>query len=432
MTVAVRWLSAGKTLEQALRNRYLRHSLVVLLASMTVNAGNYAFHFVASRHVKPADYGELYALISVLSVFGVVTQSVTTVLVRLTAELNAVDDRDAVAALHGIARRVSCLAGIALVLLAANMRVQLAAFLKIGDPNVIVPWAIILGGSIAIPPIRSIAQGIQDFRVFSESTIVEGISKAVLGSVAIIAGFGITGALAGQALAVGGALIFTEYSVRRRIAVQVRRRLRLDTKRFIQASVGIVAASLGITVLTAADAILAKHFLSAHDAGIYSAVSLTGKVLLFAVGFVPLIILPKATDAAVRKAPVLPFVLVGVVCTGCFAAVCVLLYKFAPFQILHVMVGGHYEEAARYLVWYGLAMTFLALTNAVVSYKTAIHSFRFVVPVLAVASLEIVAIVFRHSGLLQILQIVVVAQFAALLVCAVPWSRRPAIGRNSA
>jgi hypothetical protein len=65
-------------------------------------------------------------------------------------------------------------------------------------------------------------------------------------------------------------------------------------------------------------------------------------------------------------------------------------------------------------------MTAFALTSIVVAYRIALHRFGFVWPLLAVAAAEIVGIGYHHDGIVQILQVLVTAQVAALAACLIP------------
>ena len=59
-------------------------------------------------------------------------------------------------------------------------------------------------------------------------------------------------------------------------------------------------STLCLTVLGYANQPMVKHFLPAHEAGLYGAASLAGKIVLYGLSFVPLLILPKAAARAAR------------------------------------------------------------------------------------------------------------------------------------
>ena len=48
------------------------------------------------------------------------------------------------------------------------------------------------------------------------------------------------------------------------------------------------------------DVIVVKHAIPPTEAGLYAAASLGGLIVLYAVGFIPMVLLPQATDRHVR------------------------------------------------------------------------------------------------------------------------------------
>jgi O-antigen/teichoic acid export membrane protein len=352
--------------------------------------------------------------------------------VRLTAELASVADDAAIRSLVASARRWSLVVAVVLAGLAVATAVPAASFLHLQNSKLMLPWAVVLMGSIALPPLRAVMQGLQDFRHFAISASIEAGGKVVFGVTAVMLGFGTAGALAGQALGSAFAWVYSDVILRRRTRNAPRQPLRLDGRRLIAVSVGVVGSTLATTALLSIDALAAKHYLTPSAAGIYSAASLAGKVLMFAVGFVPLVLLPKATHAAMRGQPVLGTLIQGATVSAGMAAIILVAYAVAPSIVLDVMVGRNYGAAAPFLLPYGLAMSLLAMTNTVVAFKIAIHRFEFVVPLLMTAGAEVLALAFHHDDIGAIVQVLLGAQVVAIIVCAVPWpsrmSARPIMG----
>jgi O-antigen/teichoic acid export membrane protein len=240
----------------------------------------------------------------------------------------------------------------------------------------------------------------------------------------VLLGFGTTGALAGQALGMLLAWGYTEARLRGHLMGVVARPLSLSRSRLVAVTLGAVGSTLATTALLSVDALLAKHYLGPGEAGVYSAVSLAGKVLMFAVGFVPMILLPKATHAAMRGEPVLPFLIGGSAMSLALTAVALGAYALIPGTVVHVMVGSAYDAAAPLLLPYGFAMALLATTNIVVAYKIAVHRFEFVVPLLLCAGAEAVGIVLHHGTIAEIVTVLIGAQALGLVISLLPWNVR--------
>jgi O-antigen/teichoic acid export membrane protein len=124
---------------------------------------------------------------------------------------------------------------------------------------------------------------------------------------------------------------------------------------------------------------LAKHFLSNQDAGLYSAMSLLGKILFFGTISVSVVMFPRvaAIHAAGRRAHRTVNLSLALVAGA--GGVVVAAYFLAPNQIVHLLLHKpEYENIASYLGLFSLAMLGLALSNVLVYYFVAVHKRRFV------------------------------------------------------
>jgi O-antigen/teichoic acid export membrane protein len=162
---------------------------------------------------------------------------------------------------------------------------------------------------------------------------------------------------------------------------------------------------------------LVKHFFSVTDAGIYSAASFCGKILFFVVGFVPLMILPKAAQHAAAGKPAKGILVQGVALTAGLAGLGLAVFYLVPETIIRMSYGAAFVSAAPFLFEYGIAMSLLGITNVVVTYKIGLHRYGFVGPLLAVAILEPLAIVLFHRTLGGVILILLAVNAAALAFC---------------
>jgi hypothetical protein len=88
---------------------------------------------------------------------------------------------------------------------------------------------------------------------------------------------------------------------------------------------------------------------------------------------------------------------------------------FVPGFAVRVMSGHAFLGAVPYVFVYGVAMAMLGAVTVVVNYKIGLHRFDFLVPLVAVAILEPVAIAFHHTSLWDVVRIVVAGNCLALI-----------------
>jgi len=399
-----------------------RDGALVFGSAMAANAGAYALHFVASRRLGAVEYGDLYALITAITLLSILTTSATLMVAKTSAGLTAAEHRPQLAAfVRWVMTRAVAVGAIVTAASLAGAGF-IAHFLHVSNGSEVAAWAFVLGASVLVPALAGILQGVQDFAAFAYVTIVGGVGRGVLGIAAVLLGFGATGVLIANVAALVIAAGFAAVALRRDIAVEGARFR--PNAHFRWGSAGVIVATMCTTALATLDVLLAKHFLSPYDAGIYSVVALCGKMLLFAAGFIPTLLVPKVAAALAAGRPGHHYLLDALAVTflACFAGLTA--FAIAPALIVRTLAGAAYLAAAPNLLEYGIAMTFLAATNVLISYKIAAHRFAFVAPLAVVVLLEVGTIWLWHRDIHQILTILIISNAAAIAASAWGLPRR--------
>jgi hypothetical protein len=140
-------------------------------------------------------------------------------------------------------------------------------------------------------------------------------------------------------------------------------------------------------------------------------------MLFFLVGFIPTVVLPKATMRTARRLPVKPVVVQGLTVTVLLSGAALLLFYLAPSFVVGITYGAKFLPAAGYIFAYGLAMTFLAGTGVVTTYKIGMHRFGFVAPLATIAIGEVLCIHLLHGSLWDIVTILLIGHTLAFIVC---------------
>lgn len=409
----------------------VKQSLLVFSAGMVLNVCGFVAHAVASRQLGVIGYGGLYALINAALIAALPAAFVAPVVAQLAAEFRALHDDGHLRGLtDGISRGFAKL-GIFYVVVATLGAIPFARFLHV--PVWSVPFVgLIAATALFVNALRAIAQGTQDFVGYGFSNAAEGIAK-VIGIVALLAiGLKLGGAIVGFMLGPAAALIYLGNRLRRRYAASQPHAVRYDWRRILNAGAGAAAATIAIALMGSADVVLVKHYFPPHQAGLYAAASLGGKMLLYLVGFVPTVLLPQAADRHARGARTRE-VLAGSVAMLAAVALCgIFVFYFFGLDVLHALVGHAFDAAAPLLVRYGIAMVLLALTNALTFYGIATHRLAFTVPLFVCTLGTLGAIVAIHPTLDSVVEIMVLGNFAAALAVTIAlFFQRGANGRRS-
>lgn len=405
----------------------VRQGIVVFGATMALNLGGFAFHAIASRRIGVADYGILYALISTSTILAIPANLAAPVIARFAAEFGVLHDDRHVRRLLLDVVRLFGLIGLAYV--AISMLTMRAAGAFLHAPLWVAPLVALVGAALMLSLVlRAVAQGTQDFAGFARSCVADGASKVV--GVVLFTALGLAlfgGALGFLCGALGGAAALGAKLLARYRGVEART-IGYDWRRIALSGVGAAALTLAGALIGSADVILVKHYFSADQAGIYSAASLAGKVLLYFVGFVPTILLPQATERHVRgertryALAMSVGLLIGISLVGLIAV------RLFGIVLLHALVGHAFDAALSLLLPYSVAMTFLALSGVLGAYGIATHRIAFAIPLLIGVAGTLTAIVAAHSSLEQVVRVVAIGNALTALgvAAALAWQARTA------
>lgn len=409
----------GGRLRRLLADDFVRHGTTVFVAQGLVNVLNFAFYVVVSRRLGVADYGTLNALVAAFTVLTVPSAIATTVVVKYAAEFRAVGDFARLRSLTFGIFKILGLTAFAVMAIGALLSPLLADFYHIDAIAPVVLAAAVLGLNVILPVLRGVFNGMENFRASAISMSIEAVAKLVLAFALTAFGFGLDGALTGWLLGTLASLGWTASVLVNAQRGERPAPLRLDYERLARTTVAVGIATLCVASLGYSDIVIVKHVFDARTAGLYAAVALAGKILYFLVAFVPTTILPRAIHRAATGLPMAGVLLQAMGVIAVLAGGGLVLFAFAAPAVVGALTGSAYLDAAPLLFPYGVAAALLAVLNTVVVYKIGVHRFGFVIPLAAVALIELIALALFHASPYQVIRIVILGDAAALIVAVV-------------
>lgn len=371
---------------------------LVFAASMGLNIGSFVFHAIASRKLGVADYGGFYALISLYFLAATPALLFGPVITKFSAEFRALHDD---AHLRGLVQLIAIafgIIGVVYIVVGIVFAAPLGGYLHVPS------WAIpIVGFLVAMgllsSALRAIGQGTHDFFNYAWSVTAEGVAKVVALLLLAIGTLTIARSVAGFLIGVIVGLGVMAFPLVRRYGRVHSASIRLDWHRIWATTGGAAAMTVTSALIGYADIVLVKHYFPAQEAGLYSAASLGGKILLYVVGFVPIVLLPHATDRFARGERTRDTIFSALGFIAIAGIVGVVAFRFFGLYLLHALVGHEFDAALPLLTGYGTAMAVMAATNALASYGIATHRLLFAAPLLAGAAITLAAIALYHPVL---------------------------------
>jgi O-antigen/teichoic acid export membrane protein len=416
-----------------MRNEFFRHSALVFGATTAANVLNYLFNFAVSRQLGVEGFAALSSLVGTLMILSVPASVLNLIVVKQTATFHAAGDAARTARLSQVLLKWSAFAALAALVCGEAVHGIIAEFLRISDDGAVTLTVVIIALGFVTPSLRGVLQGEQDFFRYSISLILESSLKVAFAIAFVYANLGVSGAMLGWAIGTSFSLVYTAWAVFRKHGSPGRpiQRLGIDFGGLLRTVFSIVLATGLLTLMSFTDVLLVKHYFNATEAGLYAAVNLTGKIVLFVVSFVPAIILPKAVvrvergqsaTALLLQAGLLNILLSGTVLT---------IFGAMPARVLGALAGHAFVSAAPYVFQYDAASVLLAMLTLVVNYRIAIHQFNFLYSLGVIVAAELVAITLWHQTMWDVIHILLLGNGVAVVLC-LSGIRRPRLAVQEA
>jgi O-antigen/teichoic acid export membrane protein len=408
-------LGLGQRLAQVRRNRLVRQNVVLFFGGLVAGIGGFVYHAIAARVLGPATYGQVAFLIAVYAVGSAPALILIVVLARYTSTLAARGEAG-VRSLLGRTARLVAIPCLVAVLLTALFARPIAAFEHLGStiPILILGFSIALIWQVAIP--RGILQGLQRFPALSLNLSLELVVRTTAVFVLLKAGYAVSGAMAAVFIGLVCCFVLGLYTLRDHFTrVGARVQLRVMAGFSLTAAAGII----GIQILYNQDVVLAEHYLSSHDGGIYGGLNKVGTILFFLTLSVSQVLFPRVVEAVAKEQHPGRILLssAGILSALGFGAL--LVFALVPGLVVGILFGPRFSDATPYVFPVGVIGLALALDNLLVQFFMAVHD-RVFVPILALACIAEGLLIFLfHARVGQVVIDVLIALIGLLVLLTI-------------
>ena len=394
--------SVWKSLDSVLRGeRILAHNVVVGAGTMGAGALGVAFQALVSHRLTPADYGGVFAVVTLITLIGLPASAFTLLMARATSRDRATGQYAPSAALLRGGNFSLMLGGLAIAGVLAILAPTLSAYLNV-QSDLILAGAAGIPFALAFPLLLGDLQGEQRFAYFSALLVGQAGFK-LIGALTLGVLLGPLGIVVG--ISAGTALTYV-------VAMLILRQ-KLSTKAALSwwgpaapYLAVVVPSTLALATLLSADVLLVKHFFATRQAGEYAAVAALGRAIFWGATGVAGVLFPKMVFRESQRRSGASLVVVSlllVVMGGVFGSVVLSLGSSA---LLTAFAGPAYTEAARYLPWYAFGMTLLGGAAVLIATQQSRGDAGFLAVLVPLTVLEPVLLTAFHQSLMQAVQVV--------------------------
>lgn len=398
-----------------MNKRLLANSFIFFAGTMVLSVFNYLYNAFMGRFLGPADYSIIGSLLAFISIITIPTNAVATVAMRFTAYYHAKKETGTIHAFFRRFNKKLLILGLAAAVLIIAFSPILTNFLHLPSPIPVMLIAPIMIFAILLPLNRGILQGLQRFgqAIFNQN--IDPFLKLTLGLLLVKLGLGINGAVVAIVISSFVAYLASFWPLRPVLKVPATQigRVPAEVKNF--SAVALVAFLLA-TLLMNIDILLVKHFLPAHEAGLYTALSTMGKIILFVTTPVVSVMFPMISDLQGRDEKHYRVLLQSIILVLTVSLVGVTGYYLFPELIVKILYGSDYLPVASLLGLFGIVMMLYSLINLWINYFLSIGDRHFIWPLILSVIIEIGLLLARHETFLHVIEDLLIAMIIGFVV----------------
>jgi len=259
-------------------------------------------------------------------------------------------------------------------------------------PVVVTVVALALAWQLAI--LRGVLQGLHRFAQLAMNSSVELAVRSLSAAALLLAGFAVGGAMAAVMIGLLSALVLALLGFRDRLSPTLPRAPAITIGTF---SVSAVVGIIGIQVLFSQDVILAKHYLSQDDAGIYASINKTAALVFFLTLSVSQVLFPRVVRSINTSQSPGHLLLGSVSLLVGIGGAGTLAMGLQPGLLIAILYGPAFASAVPYVFIAGLIGLALSVDNLLVQFLMAAHDLFFI-PILVVGCVAELFLIAEFHG----------------------------------
>jgi O-antigen/teichoic acid export membrane protein len=386
-------------------NALLRSSVIVLVLANAGNFLQYISQLVLGRYLGPEAFG-IFNSVSSMSIFA---SSITVAISFATAhELIMLGHDHATHVLF--VRELIKSTSVFCVLLASSIALcsrLFANFLSLASITPILIYTLILWGIVMQSLFVGILQGLSRYTMLAFSQTLQMGARLLFIIFAVVAlNLSYNGALAGVLLSYFVVNAFYLYYLSDYYKLTHASDALLPKGLFRKMLSGSLHMSLMwsyVGIISNIDIPLVRHYASGHDAGIYSAGAIIGRIVWFLPAILVYVLFPEVVRSnAEGKSSVLKVMLIAVITFVISFGLAGIFYLY-PELVMTVFLGNKYVASTQVLIIVSFSMAILAMLTVLYNFNLAKKRTSFLYPAYAILAICIIMIVTNfHSKPVEI------------------------------
>lgn len=339
----------------------LKGGLILFISFNIHNAINFLFQFSMARFLTVKDYGILVALLSILYLISVFTESIQTVIVKYSSRENS---RGRLKNLIKKSLKKSFRVSLLLFVLYSIFSIILSFTLKIAYPLLLLNGLIIFT-SFLLPVTRGVMLGRKSYGSLGLNMVIDALTKLIIGIILVIIGWKLYGAIVSVFIGTAFAFIISFFSLRKIISAKEEK---AKTDNIYRYTAPVFFLTLTITTFYSIDVIIAKIMFNEEIAGYYAIASILAKTVFWGISPIIKAMFPLSAENKKSKPSSHIFKETLLIVISLILIALLAMYFF-PDLIVRIFSGRYIPQSALILFYVTLGMAIVSLSYLIISYK---------------------------------------------------------------
>jgi O-antigen/teichoic acid export membrane protein len=413
-------LKSSSEKSRTLQARIVSGSVVLLSGSTLATAINLAYNVAVARFLGPKGYGHASAVYTLLTITSAVTLSFQIISAKVVAQQESASRKSAV---YRDFHRAAWACGMLVGFLLLVFEKQVAGYLNLPTPLLIGLLAVGAAFYVPLGSRRGYIQGAYGFRRLATNLVLEGAVRLGGSLVAVLAGWGVTGVIAANAVA----MAVSYFAIPpQKSDEKVRNPLRFGYA-FREIAHALIFFS-GQVLINNCDIVLVKHFFASTEAGLYAAIAMVGRVIFAFSSAVVNSMFPVVAGTRDEERRNLSLISTSLLLVLGIGSVLAIALRLAPAWIWTAFFGSGFRLAGNHgfpylLSLYAITTVIYSLSVVIITYEMSYKIANTSWLQLAFSGLVIAGICRYHNSLQQVIMVQFVLMILLLLVVGVPFLR---------
>lgn len=416
-----------QTINYFRRDELTKYGSIMFISSIITGTFNYIYHIYMGRVLGPEEYGTFGALFAIFYMIGIISQTLSTSTTRFISKFIGEGKEIGFFIKHSV--KYTIIIGMIISIIFLLLSNWLKDILKLADIKPILVLIFILFLGWISPIMVGSLRGIKKFPQLGFTNISNSFFKLIFGIIFVTIGFGVAGALMGIAIGMLFALIISIIFIKPYIKPNNPHDPDFKFRNFYLYSIPVLLAMISYSIPSNLDVILVKYFFSPIEAGLYTSISIFGKIVFFFSNAIGMVMFPIVAEKYAKKENTKNVLKNSLLYAGTLSGFFVALYTIFP-EIIIKTFGNRYLDAANYIVLYGLGMFFFSLIIIIMEYHLAIKNLRYIVLFTGFTIIEVIMLVIYSHSIFGMIEVLLSANFIFLIISMVYTYNYRIIGKN--